>query len=311
MGWWRFLKFCRALIREVGEDDLSGRAAEMAYKFFLAFMPFLIFLVAAGAFVAEIAGIDDPSGQLMNQIGPSLPDDAASVLRTQLESLTSSRSAGLLSFGIIGSIWAASSGVGTVMKALNRILEVEEERPLPLRYAVAVGLTVFAGAFILASVVVVIAGQTYGSEIAASLGLTGFASSAVLVLRFALVTLLLLSAVSFVYWAAPAIELPFKFITPGAVFFVLLWLVFTTLFGVYVANFGSYNATYGALGGVVILLVWLYFSSFLFLLGAQINAVLAGRDSARAAEGETEKRGGILRLLRRLPFLRHARVPAS
>ena len=305
MGWWHFIKFVRKLFKQIGEDDLSGRAAEMAYKFFLALFPFMIFLVAAGSFVADAVGVDDPTQELLDQVGPSLPDDAESLLRTQLENVTDSKNPGLLSVGIIGTIWAASSGVGTIIKALNEVLEVKESRSLPKRYATAVALTVIAGAFIMSSVLIIVAGQTYGREITEELGLSGASALIVLVLRFVLVALLILLAASFIYWAAPAIDLPFKFISPGAISFVIFWLIFTSLFGLYVSNFGSYNATYGTLGGVVVLLVWIYFSSFIFLLGAQINAILANRESPEAA-AETEGRRNpsfIGRIKERLPFI--------
>ena len=81
MAWWHFIKFCRKLFKQIGEDDLSGRAAEMAYKFFLALFPFMIFLVAAGSFVADVVGIDDPTQELIDQVGPSSAADARSLLR--------------------------------------------------------------------------------------------------------------------------------------------------------------------------------------------------------------------------------------
>jgi membrane protein len=284
MGWWHFFKFCRKLVKQIGQDDLSGRAAEMAYKFFLALFPFLIFLVATGSFASDILGIKNPVDQLMEQVGPSLPDDAESVLRSQLENVTGNKNPALLSIGIFGSIWAASSGIGTVSKALNRILEVEEDRPMLKRYSVCVGLTIIAGIFVMASVVLIVAGQAFGRDIADELGLSSIAQLGLTIARYAVIAVLLLLAVAFVFWAAPAIDLPFRLISPGAVTFVLVWLPFTYLFGLYVTNFGSYNATYGTLGGVVVLLVWIYFSSFIFLIAAEVNAIVAHRETEEAAE---------------------------
>jgi membrane protein len=289
MGWWHFFKFCRKLIKQIGEDDLSGRAAEMAYKFFLALFPFMIFMVATGSFAAEIFGIDNPVDQVMNEIGPSLPEDAQSLLRTQLENVTQSKNPALLSFGILGSIWAASSGIGTIAKALNTILHVHEQRPMLRRYAVCVGLTIIAGIFLIASVVLIVAGQAFGRDLADSLGLSSAAALGLTLLRYVVIALLLLLAIAFVFWAAPAIDLPFQLVSPGAVTFVVVWLPFTYLFGLYVTNFGSYNATYGTLGGVVVLLVWIYFSSFIFLIAAEVNAIVAHRETEEAAE-ETEAR---------------------
>jgi membrane protein len=98
-------------------------------------------------------------------------------------------------------------------------------------------------------------------------------------------------AVAFLYWASPNITLPFKLVTPGAALFIVVWLIATIGFAIYVANFGAYNATYGALGGVVVLLVWLYLSSLLLLLGAVINAVLEKRvDPQRFEEQRVESR---------------------
>jgi len=283
MGWWHFFKFCRKLIKQISEDDLSGRAAEMAYKFFLALFPFMIFLVATGTFAADVFGIDNPVDQIMEEVGPSLPADAESLLRTQLENVTDSSNPALLSIGILGSIWAASSGIGTVSKALNRILQVGEDRPMFKRYAICVGLTVIGGLFVMASVVLLVAGQAFGRDITDAMGLSAAAATAVILLRYVVVAVLLLIAVGFVYWAAPAIDLPFRLISPGAVTFVFVWLPFTYLFGLYVTNFGSYNATYGTLGGVVVLLVWIYFSSFIFLVAAEVNAILANRETPEAA----------------------------
>lgn len=289
MAWWHFFKFCRKLVTQIGEDDLSGRAAEMAYKFFLALFPFMIFLVATGSFAADIFSIENPVDQIVEEVGPSLPDDAESLLRTQLENVTASRNPALLSLGILGSIWAASSGIGTVSKALNRVLHVSEDRPMLKRYAICVALTVIAGLFVMASVVLLIAGQAFGRDITDALGLNSAAATAVILLRYVVIALLLLVAVGFVYWAAPAIDLPFRLISPGAVTFVLVWLPFTYLFGLYVTNFGSYNATYGTLGGVVVLLVWIYFSSFIFLVAAEVNAILAQRETPEAAAKTSAK----------------------
>jgi membrane protein len=116
------------------------------------------------------------------------------------------------------------------------------------------------------------------------LGVSDAAATVLLLLRYLVVVLLLLVAVGFIFWAAPAVDLPFKLISPGAVTFVAIWLPFTYLFGLYVTNFGSYNATYGTLGGVVVLLIWIYFSSFIFLIAAEVNAILANRETPEAAE---------------------------
>jgi membrane protein len=264
----------KRLIKEIGSNDLSGAAAEMAYRFFLALFPFFLFIAALGGFISKLIGIDNPTDRIMNEIGTALPADAASVLRTQLQNVIEERNPGLLSVGIIGTIWASSSGIQTVMKALNRAHEVRETRALVKRYGLALGITVLGGVSILGAFVIFLIGQVAGLQVADWIGLEGPAKVVFAFLRWPLAAVLLLFAVAFLYWAAPNIDLPFKFLTPGAVIFVVVWMVGSLLFGLYVKNFGSYNATYGSIGGMVVLLIWLYLTSFILLIGAQLNAVL-------------------------------------
>ncbi|HXH21790.1 MAG TPA: YihY/virulence factor BrkB family protein [Dehalococcoidia bacterium] len=269
------LSYGRRLAKEVSDDDLSGLAAELAYRFFLALFPFFVFLAAAGGLAADLAGVQNPADEVMDWLGDTLPEDASSVLRTEMEGVIEERDEALLSAGILGAIWAASSGVGSVIKGMNRVYEVKEARPLWKRYAMSVGLTVFGGLAIIAAFVILVGGQVGGLALAGEIGLRGAAAALFTLARWPVVVGLLLLAVAFLYWLAPNADLPFKWITPGAALFTVGWLLVSFLFGLYVANFASYGATYGTLGGVVVLMVWFYLTAFLLLLGAQVNAVLA------------------------------------
>jgi membrane protein len=288
MGSLRTMKVAFHLFKEVGEDDLPGAACELSYKLFLAMFPFLIFLTALGGFVAEALDVDNPAGEVIGLVGGSLPLEANELLREQVSEVTQSRDGTLLSIGILGSVWAASSAVGTLMKTLNRVYEVKETRSMLKRYGLAVGLTLLAGGAIVAAFVLMLAGQLAGSEVAEAVGLEDQVGMLLIWLRWPAAIVLLLSAVAFLYWAAPNVDLPFKWISPGALLFVAISLPATFLFGIYVANFGSYSETYGTLGGVVILLVWLYIVGFFLLLGAQLNSVLA----QETAPKELERRAG-------------------
>jgi membrane protein len=295
MSWVERLVFYgKRVFKEVGEDDLSGAAGELAYRFFLALFPFFIFLAALGGFVANLLNVSNPTNEVMELMGDSLPSDAASVLRGELESVVNSPSATLLSIGIVAAIWSASSGVSTIVKGMNRIYEVKETRPLWRRYAMNVGLTVLGGLFVLGSITLLLVGQVAGTEVAAELGLADESATAVSLARWPIIILMLIIATAFLYWAAPNVKLPFRWITPGAVIFIIGWLIGSFLFGLYVSNFGSYNATYGTLGGIVVLLIWLYLTSFLLMLGAEINAVLAQEEAPEklpqtAGEGATSE----------------------
>lgn len=284
----------KRLLKEIGDDDISGSAAEMSYRFFLALFPFFLLLSAMGSFAADAFNIANPTDEVMNLVGDSLPSEAAVLLREQVEAVVTERNPALLSVGIVGTLWAASSAIQTIMKALNRAHEVKETRSMVKRYALALGLTLTAGLFILGGFVVLLSGQLLGEEIAGRIGLEGAAVTFFPLARWPLVALALLAAMAFIYWAAPNIKLPFKWISPGALMFTVLWLVGTYVFGLYVSNFGSYSATYGALGSVVILLVWLYWTSFIMLAGAELNGVLAQEAipeelPARAGEATTSE----------------------
>lgn len=263
----------RTFASEVGDDDLSGAAAELAYRLFLAIFPFFIFLAALGSFAAHVFNVANPAEEIVDALGESLPQDSANVLRRQIDSVIEGRNAGLLSVGIIGSIWAASSAIGTIMKTMNRVYDVKESRPLWRRYAVAVGLTILGGTLLLAAVVLLVLGEAYSRDLADAIGLGPAYTEVLYFGRWPATIVVVMLAVAVLYWAAPAVALPFRLISYGSTFFTLGWLLASFVFGLYVANFGSYNSTYGALGAVVVALLWAYITGFLLLLGAEIDSL--------------------------------------
>lgn len=279
----------KRLFSEIKDDDLTGRAAELAYRFFLALFPFVIFLAALGGFIASAAGVANPAQRLVDQFGDSLPSDAASIIEKQVDGVVNAPNGGLLSISIIGALWASAGGVGAVMKATNRAYDVGESRPFWKKTLLSVGLTVSAGLAIIVGFVLMVVTQGYTERIAEWLGLGQALEWAILIVRWPLVLAVVMLAVSVIYWLAPNTGMPFKWVTPGAVFFGIGWLVMTTLLGIYVANFASYNATYGALGGVVVLLLWFYLTSLVMLIGAELNAVLDAEKEAPALEERRRK----------------------
>ena len=171
------------------------------------------------------------------------------------------------------------------MKAMNRAYDVKETRAFWKKYPLSIGLTLLAGSFAISAFILLVGGQLAGEKIAGALGIEGIFATLVNFARWPLVVALLLVAMAFVYWAAPNIELPFKWITPGAVLFTVVWIAATSVFGLYVANFSAYDATYGTLGSVVVLLLWFYLTGFIMLVGAELNAVVDGQiDPVRLME---------------------------
>jgi membrane protein len=261
-------------VQEVVSDDVGGLAAELAYRFFLSLFPFFIFLAALGSFVAGLFHVANPTDEIMARLSQTLPPDAAGVVRNQLQKVIGSHSVGLLSIGILGAIWAASSGFRTVMKAMNRAYDVDESRTFWKRYLLSIGLTLLAGTSVILAFVMLVVGQVFGAKIADHIGLGSEWAVAVKYGYWPVAILLVLTAVDFLFWAAPNIGLPFRWLTLGSVVFIVGWAAVTYLFGLYLANFESYNDTYGTLGGVVVLLLWFYFIGYILLVGAEINRVI-------------------------------------
>lgn len=268
------IEFGKDVYREFKDDDVTGIAAELTYRFFLAIFPFIIFLTALGGFLANALDISNPAKEFVDLFGDRLPDDAASVIERQVNEVVNSRNGALLSFGIVGTVWAATGGASALIKGLNRVYDVPETRPFWHQKLLAFGLMLSATLAILIAISAFFATQVYGSDIADELGM---AAAFEFLMRWATIpvmALILIAGMAFVYWAAPNAGLPFRWVSPGAVFFVVGWLLATVGLSFYVANFGSYNATYGALGGVVVLLLWFYVTNIILLLGAEVNAVL-------------------------------------
>lgn len=270
----RVFGFGKKLATQLMRDDVMGLSAELSYRMLFAIFPFFIFLGALSGFVTSALNIDDPSQRVVDEIGNALPDDAASVLETQLEGVMGSQSGGLLSFGVLLALWAASGATNTAVKAMNRAYNVEEARPFYKKYPVVLGITLLFAVAIVAAFATLFAVQLFGGRIAEYVGLGEEFAFVVYIAQIPVALLFLVLGVSFLYWAGPNTKRPYRWITPGAVLFVLTWLIATVGFAFYIANFGNYNATYGALAGIIILMLWFYITSIALLVGAEFNAVL-------------------------------------
>jgi membrane protein len=264
----------REWAKRVVRDDVYGLAAELAYWFFLSLFPFFIFLAALGGFVAALLDVRDPTQQIVDLLGSTMPPDATRLVRPQIEQVVGTRNPGLLSLGVLGTIWTATGWASAIIKAMNRAYAVPETRPFWKTYLLAFGLMLLTSSVLVGAFVLVVAGEVFGRQIAAAVGLEGAFQIAVDVARWPAAVSLLLVGSAFLYGAAPNVNLGLRWITPGAVLFAAGWLVATSLFTQYVAVFGSHNATYGTLGGVAVLLVWFYLTAFILLAGAELNAVI-------------------------------------
>ena len=267
---------------EFQEDDITGLAAEVAFRFFLAFFPFILFLVTLAAVSADLTGMEDPSGRVLKLLGNSVPADASSVIHTQVAEVVEGASFGLLSISFVSALWAAAGGAGALIKAVNRVYDLPETRKFWQKTGMALGLTLLGSLTLILAVTAMVLTQAFAGAIASRIGLSRELGWVIQVLRLPLIILFVMGAAQTVYWLSPDKRMPVSVITWGSGAFALGWAMFTLGFAFYVSNFGSYNATYGALAGVVILLFWFYVSSILFLGGAELNWWLRQRKTVPA-----------------------------
>jgi membrane protein len=255
---------------EFQEDNLTDWAAALTYYGIVSIFPALIALVSVLGLIGTSA-----TEPLLDNLGAFAPGPAHEILENALNGLTESRSpAGILFVvGLAGAIWAAAGYIGAFIRASNVIWDVEEGRPIwrtiPLRLVV----TVVMLALLAASAFAVVVTGPLAERVGKLLGIEGAAVTAWDIVKWPVLILVVALMFSILYYASPNVRQPgFRWVTPGAILAVVVWILASAAFGIYVANFGSYNKTYGSLGGIVIFLVWLWLTNVAILLGAELNA---------------------------------------
>jgi membrane protein len=267
---WKFI--LKKTIREFSDDQCTDLAAALTYYAVLAIFPALIALVSILGLVGHSA-----TQPLVDNLTKLTPGAARTIFSGAVQNLQSSRGTAGVAFvaGLAGAIWSASGYIAAFMRASNAIYDIEEGRPIWKTVPVRIGVTIVLLLMLAISAVAVVVTGGLAQQVG---NLVGVGSSAVTVWDIAKwpVLLLVVSLMfSILYWAAPNVKHPgFRWLSPGGVFAVVLWLVASGLFALYVANFSSYNKTYGALASVIVFLVWLWVSNVAILLGAELNAEL-------------------------------------
>lgn len=277
-------------IREVQDDDVPGLAAEMAYHSILAIFPFLLFLAGLTSIIDNVFGVGNLTDRIIDKAGQVMPEDAQSVLRGFTAEVVNSDGTGAMLFGLLGAFWAASSAVSTAMKALNRAYDVKDDRGIVHKTAVAQGITLLFFGLMLVAAILLATGRFMAGSIGDALGWEG---SFVLVYNWASLPAalaLVALAVAILYALAPNTEHQWRWVSPGTLLFVAAWAIGSLGFAFYVSKFGGYNRTYGSIGAVILLLVWLYWTNFILLVGGELNAVLARRED-EAYQRESNRTG--------------------
>lgn len=290
----RLVRVGTSTVRGFLDDDVLGLSAELAFRWLLAIFPLTIMTAAMAGFSASILAIQDPTDQVLDLLGGTLPPEAAATIRPQLERVLENRDGGIFTLGLALTVYAASAGMKALIKGLNRAYDVQESRPLWRQYAVAIGLTLLAGGAVIVALLFIIGAEVTTRQVATTVAGEGSADTILDVLAIPVSLLALVVATSFLYRVAPARHPGWRWVLPGVALFVPAWLAATFGFSLYITNFGSYADTYGALAGVVILLLWFYITWTILLLGGELNVALEREFGAEpdllpaAADGTVE-----------------------
>ncbi|MGI5835122.1 MAG: YihY/virulence factor BrkB family protein [Chloroflexota bacterium] len=284
-------RFFRALKREIEEDDVFGMAAEMAYRFLFAIFPLVLFLVASLGFVGDALGLDNLYDRVIAQARPFLPEQVTEVIDRYVNGLLTSRSKAFLTVGLLGTLWGAAGGVGTLIKGLNRAYDVERPRPFWRRQAIALLVTFLLPITALTLLATAVAGRYLVVSLGDQVGLGHWAIEAIAWSRWPVLVLLLFGAYTLIYHYLPYYPSRYRHSLPGSVFATVGWLLLTQGFSLYVSNFGNYDKTYGSFGAIIAFLMWLYLVGVVVLVGAEINTLLEphtrAKWNARRGGGET------------------------
>jgi membrane protein len=229
-------------------------------------------------------------------LGRVAPGEVLDIGRDQITKLANGSKGGLLTVGVLGAIWSSSSAITAIVSALNEAYDIQEARPWWKVRLIAIGLTVALAIFIVIATTLVLVGPTMAEKIAVWFHLGGVFEWTWKIVQWPFVFALVSLGVAMIFYFAPDAEQRFIWITPGSVLATALWLLISLGFKFYVQNFTSYNATYGAIGGVIVLMLWFYVSSLAILVGAELNAEIEhaspyGKDPGEKVPGEKKKIG--------------------
>ena len=273
----------RSIRKAYLEDDLLMYAAALAFRMFFAVIPFLIFVVALLG-VLRVPGFFD---WVLSKAQNILSKDAVGQMKLVLEQVRHQAHGGLLAFGAVAvAVWYASVAVRALMTALNVAFDVKEDRPAWRRYLLSMLLAIgFALTIALASALMLVGRPPVMSSLLARLGLGEGLASVWQWLRWPAAVLLLMVVLALTYHLLPNDEEPFRLVTPGAILAVTVWVVASVGLHYYVLNFANYSVMYGALGAVLMLLLYFYVSAAVLLFGAEVNAVIRNASRKGGREG--------------------------
>jgi membrane protein len=280
--------FLKLTYKEVSEDHVMAFAGNLTYKGLFAIFPFFTFLLS----LLGIFNADNLVNTMVNKLSGVVPESATAFIKDQLLGITQSQAESAFTFGAIVSIalalWGVSGAFRSVMEAMNVMYEVDEDRPFWKVYGLSIFMSLAVVVLLLGSLVLVVFGEPIGVAVADLVGLGSVFATLWSILQWPVVTCVVLFAFALIYYFAPAAKQRFRWISPGSIIAFVFWLIFSLLFSLYASTFGgnSYNETYGSLAGVIVLMLYVYYSALIMLVGAEMNQVIEWHIPGGKDEGE-------------------------
>ena len=280
------VSFLKLTFKEVGEDHLASFAGNLTYKALFALFPFFTLLLSLlGLFNAT-----NLVQTFLDSLSGLLPASAIEFVSGQLLAIAGQESEGAFTVGVVVSIllalWGVSGAFRSVMEALNAVYEVEEDRPLLKRYWLSIFISMAVIALLLGALLLLVSGLAVGEGVAGTFGLGSVFGIVWGIVQWPILALMVLLAFALIYYYAPAAEQRWRWISVGSVVALVFWVLFSLAFSLYVGTFGSYNETYGSLAGVMVLMLYVYYSAFIVLIGAEMNQVIEWHIPGGKNEGD-------------------------
>lgn len=279
--------FLIRLQREMGYDDAMGMAAQIAFYAMLGLFPFMIFVLST---ISMFPLGDRLRPELLKALENQMPLEAAQYVTNVVIDLLPAQNQGLLSFGLLASLWGASMAIGALITTINRAYNIRPRRNIVHQKILSIILTLALSGMWLMAMTIILVGPDFTQQLFQWMGIASETNTFWTSVRLPMAFLLNFGALSILYYVAPEAKQKFRWILPGALTSTILWLGASSAFRYFLQNFGHYNKTYGSLAAVIILMIWLWISGLLFLLGAEINSLMK-----RMEEDDPPKRVRLLR----------------
>lgn len=278
--------FVQDLLLRMRRVEISAQGAQLAFFFLLSFFPLLIFAVQL------LPYLNLQQDAIFNFLNDIMPEEVYALIEGTLAEIFNNRNTGLLSIGVLGTVWSASKGISALLRALNKAYDTEERAGIIDR-AISLVITLVLVIVVLVALVLPVFGQQIGIFMFSFLGVEGSFIELWHSIRWTMPPILIFVVLMGIYWIVPNTDPRLKMISvwPGTVLATVGWLILSTGFSSYINNFGNYSATYGSIGGVIILMLWLYFTGMILILGGVINATMQKR---ALAKGKRKKEKSVL-----------------